>query len=307
MRGIILACAVVAACDSDPPVLQKFTPETNDPMLGIGYANVHVQYSDESDVTVTLLADGHEVEQLAPMCSGGNVCTADTIWDNTALPAGVHMLGIKLEDSHGNTTKSEHALDLQDVLDITSMRVTNIVDQSGALEIEAYAFTDDSGTNLIGCAGSRQRLDIVDYADTTYQTEAILIDPAMALLSANEMGAQRYRIEVWEDDDPPVCPTIPDPAGNDLLGASPAYTVDEWRQMEKVTFGKVTELGTAWTRPLHTGETPGTTDPTHDFNGFGGGCSSGRPTGFGALLGVLALVTRRRRWSRAGGRADRHR
>ena len=73
--------------------------------------------------------------------------------------------------------------------------------------------------------------------------------------------------------------------------------------MNKVAFGKVTELGTAWTRPLHTGEVPGTTDPTHDFSG--GACASGRPTGFGALVFVIGLVTRRRRRSRAGDRVDR--
>jgi uncharacterized protein (TIGR03382 family) len=100
-----------------------------------------------------------------------------------------------------------------------------------------------------------------------------------------------------------VCPVVPLAAGNDFLGASPAHTIDEWRQLDTVSFGQVPELGVAWSRPLHTGETPGTSDPTGDYDpwgndGAGGaGCSTGGSSGFGALL-LLALVRVRRRSNR---------
>jgi uncharacterized protein (TIGR03382 family) len=285
-----------------PPEVHELTPLEGTEMRGVGYVNVHVEFSDESDVTLKLLADGYEVDRLEPECSG-DVCTADAIWDNTGLPAGPHTLGIVLEDSHGNVAHRERDLLLEDVLAITSMQVDNIVDEYGSLEIEVYAFAEDTGGELIGCAGSRQRLDFVDSAGSRYQTEAVLIRPDQDLLADTDMGARRYRLEVWEDDDDPVCPVVPLAAGNDFLGASPAHTIDEWRQLDTVSFGQVPELGVAWSRPLHTGETPGTSDPTGDYDpwgndGAGGaGCSTGGSSGFGALL-LLALVRVRRRSNR---------
>ena len=299
MRRFALGLVVLAACDMSPPEVTKFEPLDGEEMIGVGYINVHVDFTDESDVTAKLLADGYEIERLEPECSG-DVCTIDTIWDNTSLPAGEHSLGLVLEDRHGNVAHREHTLMLQDVLEITSMKVTNIIDEYGSLEMEVYAFSDDTGGQLIGCAGSRQSLDIVDAADARYQTEAVLIEPNQHLLADADMGAQRYRLEVWEDDDDPVCPVVPLATGNDFLGASEAHTIEEWRQLETVSFGQVPELGVAWSRPLHTGEKPGTTDPTGDYDpwgndGAGGaGCNATGSSGLGALAFVLIALVRRR-------------
>lgn len=303
MRGIALCVVALAACDMNPPEVTKFDPLDGEEMVGIGYVNVHVLFNDESDVTAKLLADGTEVERLEPECSG-DACTIDMIWDNTSLPAGDHELGIVLEDSHGNVAHREHTVHLRDVLEITSMHVDNIFDEYGSLEMEVYAFADDTGGELIGCAGSRQSLDFVDSAGVRYQTEAVLIEPNQHLLADMDMGARRYRLEVWEDDDDPVCPVVPLAAGNDFLGASEAHTMEEWRQLDMVSFGQVPELGIAWSRPLHTGETPGTSDPTGDYDpwgndGAGGaGCNAGGSSGFGALALVLIALLRRRYPSR---------
>ena len=281
MRGFALAlCAMVAACDFSAPEVTQFTPDDNAQLVGIGLVDIHVEFTDSSETTARLVEDGHELDELSVECTD-DTCTADGVWDNRGLPAGTHQVGVRLEDSHGNVSHAVHEVALQDVLEVTSLRVTNEVDDYGGLEIEVYAFSD---SDLVGCAGSCQNLDIVDAANVTYTTSAILIEPDGKLLTHDDMGTRAFRLEVWEDDDAPVCPVVPNPAANDVLGESAARTADEWANAGAQSFGQVVELDVAWARPLSTDEPAGTDTPTGDWDGWdspgGGGCAVGGSPGW---------------------------
>ncbi len=296
---------MVAACDFSAPEITEFTPDDNAQLVGIGLVDIHVEFSDSSEVTARLVEDGRELDEISVVCHDDDTCMANGVWDNRALAAGSHQIGVRLEDSHGNVSKAVHEVALQDVLEVTSLRVTNEVDDYGGLEIEVYAFSD---SELVGCAGSRQKLDLVDDSDVTYTTSAILIEPDGTLLTHDDMGSRAFRLEVWEDDDAPVCPVVPNPATNEVLGASPARTADEWMHAGTSSFGQVVELGVAWARPLRTDEEPGTDTPTGDWDGWnspgGAGCAaSGTPGWFLLLLVTAALQTRRRSRSRACSRS----
>jgi hypothetical protein len=119
---------------------------------------------------------------------------------------------------------------------ITDLEITNDSDSFGTPEIEVYLF--DQNNDLIACAGSRQGLLDVDVAGVLYQPDALLIDDDHDKDIAISGGALRF--EVWEDDDDPVCPTYPNPQGNDLLGASPAMSISKWARFKDVlSFGEV--------------------------------------------------------------------
>ncbi len=304
VRALLVALFVVAACDSEPPQLHAYLPDDGDDMRGIRFVEVFAEFSDESPTDARLYADRTLVAHPQPDCNDNGRCVIETRWDTSDFEIGTHELELVLEDDAGNTTRETHALHVDDVLEITSMRVANLVDDSGTLEIEAYAF-DDATNELIGCAGSRQNLGRVDAAEMTYALDAILITPEHLLLATSDFTDRRIRIEVWEDDDDPVCPVIPNPAANDLVGVSEAHTAEEWGQLGTVSFGNVTGLEVVWSRRLVTGEDPGTVIPDHDdpwldFGGGGGGCSATRGgTAMAWWLAALAALASRRRRSRA--------
>ena len=52
--------------------------------------------------------------------------------------------------------------------------------------------------------------------------DASLIDVMGFKLSTLDLGTTKIRLEVWEDDDDPVCPQVPAPQGNTLIGTSVA-------------------------------------------------------------------------------------
>ena len=244
MRFVALAL-VVAACDGSPPELHVFEPANGAELRGMEFVAVHVEYSDQSDTEVTLLVDGVEIAHPIGICN--DVCEVDATWDTSALAVGNHQLAVELRDVHGHITESVHTVWLDDVLTITAMEVANIVDESGTLEIEVYAF-DDATNEMIACAGTARGLGPVDQYGIKYELDSVLVNLNKQTFATKDIGDRRLRLEVWEDDDDPVCPVFPDPLGNDLVGVSPARTVEEWRRSGASAFGNVTELGVAWTR-----------------------------------------------------------
>ena len=72
-----------------------------------------------------LVEDGRELDEIRVVCKEDDTCTADGVWDNRALAAGIHQIGVRLEDSHGNVSHAVHEVALQDVFEVTSLRVTN--------------------------------------------------------------------------------------------------------------------------------------------------------------------------------------
>lgn len=288
--------------DHDPPELIEFKPSDGVDLRGIGEVTVLATYRDDSDVTTRVFVDSTFVGTADRTCGDNeaDACHAEFLWSTLEFPPGPHDLTIALEDDAGNVTTRTHVVELDDVLTVTGMRVANIVDESGTLEIEVYAF-DDANT-LIGCAGSRHGLATVDNAGIEYMTEAVLITLEGYAFGTAATAGNKFRLEVWEDDDDPVCPAFPEPTGNDLVGRSPSYTADEWRANSLTMFDNVTKLGVEWARPLELFEDPDPPppDPPPLFDpGGGSGCQvgSGR-TCWLALAGVFGLAVRRRRRDR---------
>lgn len=247
MRFVALVL-VAAACDGSPPELHVFEPANGTELRGVEFAAVHIEYSDQSETDVTLLVDGVEIAHPIGTCSD-EVCDVDATWDTSALSIGDHQLAVELRDIHGHITESVHTIWIDDVLTITSLQVQNIVDESGTLEIEVYAF-DDATNEMIGCAGTKQGMGSVDQYGIDYPLDAIVIRTDSVLFATKDVADRLLRLEVWEDDDDPVCPVFPDPVGNDLVGVSPPRTVEDWRRGGRTAFGNVVALGVAWTRTL---------------------------------------------------------
>jgi hypothetical protein len=292
---------LLAGClgDHDPPELLGLQPVDGSDLRGIADVASWAIYRDESDVEARLFVDAELVATAETHC-GDSSCQADVVWSTLDFAPGLHDMAVSLEDEAGNVTAATRQLRFDDVLTITSMRVSNIVDDSGTLEIEVYAF--DANNAMIGCAGSRHGLATVDNAGIEYDTQAVLITPDRLAFGTLDTGAGPFRLEVWEDDDPPVCPDALDPALNDFVGRSPMLTVDQWRMTPLSSFGDVSKLGVAWGRTLEQGETadPPPLRPDPYSNG-GTGCQSSRDTTGGfwivGLVGVIDLVRRRRRRS----------
>jgi MYXO-CTERM domain-containing protein len=288
--------ALLAGClgDHDPPELLDLQPVDGTDLRGVADVASWAVYRDESDVEARLFVDGALVATPETRC-GDKSCQADFVWSTLDFAPGPHDMALSLEDAAGNVTAATRQVRFDDVLTVTSMRVSNIVDDSGTLEIEVYAF--DATNTMIGCAGSRHGLATVDNAGIVYDTQAVLITPDRLAFGTLDAGAGPFRLEVWEDDDAPVCPEPLDPALNDLVGKSPMLTVDQWRTTPLSSFDNVTKLGVAWGRTLDQGEAadPPLLTPDPYSNGGTGCQSTGGRTGVLWLVGLCALLVRRRR------------
>jgi hypothetical protein len=120
---------------------------------------------------------------------------------------------------------------------VTLLAISDDSDSYGTPEIEVYLF--DQGGDMLGCAGSRHGTQGVDVAGIRYMPDAFLVDEDSD--RDIHIGSGPIRFEVWEDDDDPVCPTRPDPMGNDVLGVAPAMSVGQWMRTDaELAFGAVT-------------------------------------------------------------------
>lgn len=296
MRWWILLALAGCIGDSEPPELLELSPADAADLRGVGTVNVRVVFRDESPVTARFFVGPTFVGTERPSC-GEKACTVEVTWSTFDFPPGAHDLIAVLEDEAGNVTTRAHQVWLDDVLEVTAMRVINILDESGTLEIEVYAY--DEADTMIGCAGSRHGLGIVDSPGLDYSTHAVLITPNSEAFATREVGSGRFRLEVWEDDDGPVCPTPLDPLGNDFVGRSGAFTVDEWRGMPTTAFDRVTNIGLQWSRPLtETTDVDPDVPSNNSWGGdSGGGCQTSRAPAVGmlGLAAVLGIVRRRRR------------
>lgn len=132
------------------------------------------------------------------------------------------------------------------VLTIRALQFTGEVDDTGPNEIEVYLFDDDTD-EMLGCAGTKQGMGIVDVNDVRYDLDVDMIDTDGRSLGDEDIGDRIVRFEVWEDDDDPVCPVSPRPEGNELLGVSAALPADDWiRLAEPISQGQIVELVVDW-------------------------------------------------------------
>ncbi len=251
MRMILFGAIVcLAACDTEAPMIVDFTPTDNADLRGVGHVTIDLTASDASGTAIADLAIDGELRERVTSHACASQCLFSWDWDTRTLPAGEHVLDLRLEDGNGNHETASHAVVLDDVVTVTRLGVHGIVDDVGTLEIEVYVF-DDTTNALLGCAGSRNGLGPVDASDIVYPVDGEMIDVANRRLAARELAAHPIRFEVWEDDDPPVCPVSPDPLGNDLVGKSAPATLDRWRAaVGDVAFDGVTNFALKLDRPL---------------------------------------------------------
>jgi hypothetical protein len=254
---------------------------------------IQVTFSDDSDVTVHLLVDDFEIGKREIPC-GADRCGAEMLWDTKDADVGTHEIELVLVDSNDNVTHKTRSLWVDDVLKVTDIQVTGEVDESGTLEIEVYAFDDVSG-DLLGCSGSRQGLAVVDASDVDYPITSLWINAAGFAMDTRDVTGKPIRFEVWEDDDDPVCPTPPALLGNNLIGTSEPFTVDEVRALDgPMSFGRVTRLDVEWLRDLD--RDAGMFDPPEpDYNYDGdAGCSTTRAGSLAPLAFAFGLLLRTR-------------
>ena len=291
---IVLALLVAAAgCDMSPPEVIDLAPAAGSEIRGVRVVPIQIVFADDSDVSVTLLVDGFEIGRREIPC-GADRCGAEILWDTVDADVGSHEIELVLVDANDNVTHETRTLWVDDVLKVTDIEVTGEVDESGTLEIEVYAFDDTSG-DLLGCSGSRQGLAVVDASDVDYPITSLWINPAGFALDTRDVSGKPIRFEVWEDDDDPVCPAVPSLLGNNLIGTSEPYTVEEIRNLDgAMSFGRVTRLEVQWLRDLDR-DAGMFEPPPPDTNGDGDpGCSTTRAGSRAPLAFALGLLLRRR-------------
>jgi hypothetical protein len=272
------------------------TPRDGADRTGVQSISVDVTYRDTSHVTTRVFIGAELIGSADRSCRDGE-CTGHLDWDTTTWPPGYHDLTVALEDAAGNITHVTNEILVDDVLSINAMEIANVFD-GGSLEIEVYAF--DESRTMLGCAGSRHGLNIVDNSAITYAPTATLITTDSRAFGTLAAAGGRFALEVWEDDDEPVCPAPLAEQYNDLVAATPYMRVDEWRTVPTLSYTNVPLLGTTWGRPLREGEIVDPPlprpDPWFDGDASNGGCSAGGPaSGLFVVAGFLPLIRRRRR------------
>src|SRR4051812_22301964 len=206
--GFVLLVAGCGAGDTTPPKLVAFTPNDGADLRGVGTMVVRVGVAEANGGTAYLDVDGTALPEQPITADCAEGCQLEwTAIDTTHVPVGPHVVHVRLVDAAGNTSERSNTVMFDDVLTIKSLQVTNTTDDVLPLEIEVYVF-DDTTHTLLGCAGSRQGLGPVDYQNVHYTVDATLIDPLRHPMAALELGGGPIHFEVWEDDDPPVCPTV---------------------------------------------------------------------------------------------------
>jgi hypothetical protein len=303
MRWTIVWLFVAACVEHDPPNIERFAPSEGAELNGAGTVVVGTTVSDDSALRAELQVDG-EVYGVIKRdgCSDG--CTFQWLWDTSTTPAGDHELMLVIEDSHGNESSDAHLVRVDDMITVKSIEVKNIVDESGTLEIEVY-LVDDATNQVYGCAGGRHGLSTVDASNVRYTVDATLVDRTIRPIGALSFERHAAHIEVWEDDDDPICPEPLDPAGNDLVGKQPSPMMFAPSQM--MAFDNVVSLEIAMGRPLRLEDTPPPKEQPPGTGGFGagGGCStSGGASGFVLVLLMLTSAGRLRVLRRARRRRD---
>lgn len=295
---LVLALVVAAGCDISAPEVIEVTPEADMEVRGVRIVPVNVIFSDDSDVTVHLLVDGFEIGKRAIPC-GDDRCSAELLWDTRDADVGYHDIELVLADAADNVKHDTRRIWIDDVLKVTNIEVTGEIDESGTLELETYIFDDTNG-DLLGCSGSRQGLANADASDVEYPITSLWINAAGYALDTRDLAGHQLRFEVWEDDDSPVCPEVPEMLGNNLIGTSEPTTVDGIRDLDgPMAFGRVTKLAVEWRRDLERDAGMFMT-PVPDWDGDGNpGCATTRAGSLAPIVLALGLVLRTRRRLRA--------
>jgi MYXO-CTERM domain-containing protein len=303
MRSVLSVLAVLVGCaDSTPPEIIVFTPSVDADLRGAGLVQIRATVADVDTITAEAVVDGVSLGEIQESSCEDSGCDFAWEWDSSDVPVGPHEIALVARDASDNGIREVHPVMIDDIVTITAMRVTEPNDE--ILEIEVYVF--DKTDRLVGCAGSRQGLAAVDEAGVLYPVKASLIDRELFHMSPAALGDRPVRFEIWEDDDGPVCPTVPDPSGNDLVAASPHKPASEWKTTASIVL-RTAELRFEFERPLTLHDDAPQTIPDDDppytpdppgplFDRDGAGCTAGGPAGLGlGLLGLFGIRRRRRR------------
>lgn len=254
--GNDIAKGAVDMIFEDMPEIASITPNHDADLAGFGLVKVEVGVIERGRATLKVDVDGVETATRdSNECNRAEGCPLTFMWDTTALPAGPHELHFTVTDDKGNTVEDSRTVSLDDVVQITQLGVTGIVDEDTAtLEMEVYAFDADTNA-FLGCAGSLHGLAIVDTAGQMYEVDAVLVkagsDPqTQRFLRGSELATRNIRFEVWEDDDFPTCPSALEPLGNDLVGISSVKSYEAWKDTtQSQVFGNVSGLTVRVGRP----------------------------------------------------------
>jgi hypothetical protein len=304
MRRVPCLLLLVGCADSTPPEILAFTPSIDADLRGAGMVHIRATVADENTITADVTVDGVSLGESRESSCEETGCEFKWEWDTTAAPAGAHEIVLVARDASDNGIHEVHPVLIDDLVTITEMRVTEPNDE--ILEIEVYMFVDATD-ELVGCAGSRQGLASVDEAGVRYPVEASLIDPDRFHMSPLALGDRPVRFEIWEDDDDPVCPSVPNASLNDLVAVTPARSASEWKAAPSIAL-PTAEVELVFDRPLSLyddappptpEDPPYTPDPDPIFDGGGGaGCTAGGSAGLSlgvTVLGLLGIRRRRRR------------
>lgn len=234
----------------DTPELLEVFPTDDLDILGVGGLGIRLHVLDRGSVTAIVNVDGAPLDTRVNDQCRGDGCKLVFPWDTSAIAVGTHTVTFSVTDGNGAQVQGTRTVRIDDLVRVTSMElVSGFVDEYGLLDMEVYVF--DNVTNaLLGCAGMAEGMESVDAGGIRYAIDARLINPLGVPLRAADVGSKQLRFEVWEDDDPPVCPTLFDPNGNDFAGSAPVRTRNQWQTTPTATnFGSVTELVVLFDRP----------------------------------------------------------
>jgi hypothetical protein len=234
----------------DTPEIVGISPDPDADLTGVGTLAVGITVIERGTATVDLELDGTPFATRSNSDCNGSGCAFQIEVDTSALAPGPHELHATVSDGNGHVTEDTRTITVDDMIKVTSLQVT-ATSEGGILEIEVYVF-DDTTNELLGCAGSANGTGPVDASDVHYVIDAHLIHVSGGrLLRGDDLAGRSIRFEVWEDDDDPVCPVFPAPAGNDLVGKSAGQTVAAWKDgASPAAFGNVVELAYLIGRPL---------------------------------------------------------
>jgi hypothetical protein len=226
----------------DVPEVIMMMPDGDD-LRGVGMVNLDFEVLERGAMTARLVIDGSAAgePQTYDDCRFG--CDIMRPWETAALAAGPHVVELTLEDDAGHQTEVTRTLQLDDIVRVTAIEVTNEGDFS-LLDMEVHMI--DSDNQFVACAGN-PGLEDVDASDVHYEVDAPFMAAGLPVGSI-EVGARAVRFAVWEDDNNP-CPVAAG-SGDDPLGASPLHTLEEWKaQPQPMAFGTTTALAIEVGRP----------------------------------------------------------
>lgn len=233
---------------ADKPEL-SLSPGDGEDLAGAGHVDVSIAVFDRSPVELELAIDGEPVElggEPDERCGFG--CGFDYPWDTSAIAAGAHTLEVRAIDPFGREAFASAEVDIDDIVFISSIEVTNESDGGDFLEVEVHLFDADTNEHL-GCSGQDQGLEQVDASDIRYTVLGRFDDTMVpGLLRLSSIADRDVVVRVIEDDSQ-RCPAAPGGVDDSIGTSAPLHGADI-PTTPPMQFGSVVHLALEAGRPL---------------------------------------------------------